>query len=119
MFDTLKALTQNTTPKISLVIHNEYLDRVGDEQPARFTTITWQWSDETGNWASLDVLGAIDDSPAYHFDPNTLDYNLVDCRAQCSDDSLTESELWELQSLMEDRASRFHPATYGYTREGI
>lgn len=47
MFDTLKALTQNTTPKISLVIHNEYLDRVGDEQPARFTTITWQWSDET------------------------------------------------------------------------
>ena len=115
----LKELIQTQKPEISLVISDDYLDSCGDETPARFTTITWQWSDEAGNWASIDVLGAIDDSPAYHFDPNTLDYSFVDTNPRFSDDGLSEEERQELHELMDDRASQFHPADWGYTRDEI
>lgn len=110
----LKELIQTQKPEILVSISDEYLDHVGDDTPARYVDLTWQWSDDNGNWASLEVLGAIDDAPDGNFDIATLDYAFEDCHARCSDDSLTESELWELQELMEDHACDYNPLHDGY-----
>lgn len=115
----LKELIQTTEPKIILSISDEYLDLIGNDTPARFVDLTWQWSDDKGNWASLEVLGAIDDAPDGNFDIATLDYSFVDTIPRCSDDSLTESELWDLQELMLHHACDFNPLHDGYTREDI
>lgn len=113
----LQALIQNTKPEIILSISDEYLDSCGNDTPARFVNITWQWHDDKGNWASIDVLGAIEDAPDDNFDIATLDYAFDDCHARCSDDSLTESELWELQELMVHHACGFNPLHDGFIAE--
>ena len=113
----LKTLIQTTKPEIIVSISDEYLDHVGDDTLARYVDLTWQWHDDNGNWASLEVLGAIDDAPDDNFDIATLDYAFEGCHARCSDDTLTESELWDLKELMEDRACDFNPLHDGYTRE--
>lgn len=113
------ALIRNTKPEIIVSISDEYLDSCGNDTPARYVDLTWQWHDDKGNWASLEVLGAIDDASDGNFDIATLDYSFESCNPRCSDDSLTESELWDLQELMIHHASRFHPADWGYTREAI
>ena len=115
----LKELIRNTKPEIILSISDEYLDLIGNDTPARFVDLTWQWSDDKGNWASLEVLGAIDDAPDGNFDIATLDYSFVDTNPRCSDDSLTESALWDLQELMLHHACDFNPLHDGYTREDI
>lgn len=84
----LKALIRNTKPEIVLSISDEYLDAYGNDTPARFVDLTWQWHDDKGNWASLEVLGAIDDAPDGNFDVATLAYDFTDCNPRCSDDSL-------------------------------
>lgn len=89
MFETLKALIKNTKPEIILSIQDDWLDTAGGETPARFVDITWQWHDDKGNWASLEVLGAIDDAPDGNFDIETLDYSFVDTNPRCSDDTLS------------------------------
>lgn len=113
----LKELIRNTKPEIILSISDEYLDSCGNDTPARFVDITWQWSDEHGNWASIEVLGAIDDAPDGNFDIATLDYSFEDCRARCSDDSLSEHEMWELQELMVHHACDFNPLHDGFIAE--
>lgn len=115
----LKELIQTTEPKIILSISDEYLDLIGNDTPARFVDLTWQWSDDKGNWALLEVLGAIDDAPDGNFDIATLDYSFVDTIPRCSDDSLPESELWDLQELMLHHACDFNPLHDGYIREDI
>lgn len=115
----LKTLIQTQKPEIIVSISDEYLDHFGDATPARYVDLTWQWHDDNGNWASLDILGAIDDAPDGNFDIATLDYAFEDCHACCSDDTLTESELWDLKELMEDRACDFNPLHDGYVREDI
>lgn len=110
----LKELIQTQKPEIIVSISDEYLDHVGDDTPARYVDLTWQWHDEQGNWASLEVLGAIDDAPDGNFDIATLDYAFEDCYVRCSDDTLTESELWDLKELMEDRACNVNPLHDGY-----
>lgn len=117
MFETLKALIQNTKPEIILSIQDDWLDSCGDDTPARFVDLTWQWHDDKGNWASLEVLGAIDDAPDGNFDIATLDYAFDDCHARCSDDSLSESELRELQELMVHHACGFNPLHDGFIAE--
>lgn len=54
-----------------------------------------------------------------NFDIATLEYEFTDCNPRCSDDSLTESELWELQELMIHHACDFNPLHDGYVREDI
>lgn len=110
MFD----LIRNTKPEIILSISDEYLDSCGNDAPARFVDLTWQWHDDKGNWAALEVLGAIDDAPDGNFDVATLAYDFTDCNPRCSDDSLSEHELWELQELMAHRACDFNPLHDGY-----
>lgn len=119
MFETLKALIKNTKPEIILSIQDDWLDTAGGETPARFVDITWQWHDDKGNWASLEVLGAIDDAPDGNFDIETLDYSFVDTNPRCSDDTLSESELWEWQELMIHHACDFNPLHDGFIREDI
>lgn len=119
MFETLKALIKNTKPKIILSIQDDWLDTTGGETPARFVDLTWQWHDDKGNWASLEVLGAVDGAPDGNFDIATLDYSFEDCQARCSNDTLSESELWELQELMIHHACDFNPLHDGYVRDGI
>lgn len=113
MFD----LIQNTKPEIILSISDEYLDSCGNDTPARFVDLTWQWHDDKGNWASLEVLGAIDDAPDGNFDVATLEYAFTDCSPRCSDDSLSEHELWDLQELMEEAAAGFNPLHNGFIAE--
>lgn len=113
----LKDLIRNTKPEIIVSISDEYLDHVGDEPLARYVDLTWQWSDDNGNWASLDVLGAIDDAPDGNFDIATLDYSFVDTNTHFSDDTLSEEKRRALHELMEDRACNYNPLHDGYTRE--
>ena len=113
----LKELIRNTKPEIIVSIQDDYLDHVGDEPLSRYVDLTWQWHDDKGNWASIEVLGAIDDAPDGNFDIATLDYDFTDCNPRCSDDSLTEAELWDLQELMVQHACDFNPLHDGYTRE--
>lgn len=113
MFD----LIRNTKPEIILSISDEYLDSCGNDAPARFVDLTWQWHDGKGNWVSLEVLGAIDDAPDGNFDIATLEYAFTDCNPRCSDDSLSEHELWELQELMIHHACDFNPLHDGYIAE--
>lgn len=113
----LQALIQNTKPEIILSISDEYLDSCGNDTPARFVNITWQWSDDKGNWASIEALGAIDDAPDGNFDIATLDYTFEDCQARCSDDSLSEHEMWELQELMIHHACDYNPLHDGFIAE--
>lgn len=115
----LKELIHTQKPEIIVSISDEYLARVGDDIPARYVDLTWQWHDGKGNWASIEVLGAIDDAPDGNFDIATLDYAFDSCQARCSDDNLTESELWELQELMVHHACDFNPLHDGYVREDI
>lgn len=113
----LQALIQNTKPEIILSISDEYLDSCGNDTPARFVNITWQWHDDKGNWASIEALGAIDDAPDGNFDIATLDYTFEDCQARCSDDSLSEHEMWELQELMIHHACDYNPLHDGFIAE--
>lgn len=119
MFETLKALIQNTKPEIILSIQDDWLDTAGGETPARFVDLTWQWHDDKGNWASLEVLGAIDDAPDGNFDIETLDYSFVDTNPRFSDETLTETERQELHELMDECAAGFNPLHNGYIREDI
>ena len=115
----LKELIRNTKPEIIVSIQDDYLDHVGDEPLSRYVDLTWQWHDDKGNWASIEVLGAIDDAPDGNFDIATLDYDFTDCNPRCSDDSLTDSELWDLRELMIHHACDFNPLHDGYIREDI
>lgn len=117
MFETLKTLIKTQKPEIILSISDEYLDSCGNDTPARFVDITWQWHDDKGNWASIEVLGAIDDAPDGNFDIATLDYSFEDCRARCSDETLTETERQELQELMIHHACGFNPLHNGFIAE--
>lgn len=108
----LKELIRNTKPEIILSVSDEYID---ESDNTHFCNITWQWSDEHGNWASIEALGTIHAS----CDPNSVDYTFDDTNPRCSDDSLTESELWDLQELMLHHACDFNPLHDGYTREDI
>lgn len=119
MLETLKTMIQTQKPEIILSVSDDYLDHVGDEPLSRYVDLTWQWHDGKGNWASLEVLGAIDDAPDGDFDIETLDYSFVDTNPRFSDDTLSESELWELQELMIHHACDFNPLHDGYTREDI
>lgn len=113
----LKDLIRNTKPEIIVSIQDDWLDTAGGETPARFVDLTWQWHDDKGNWASLEVLGAIDDASDGNFDIATLEYDFTDCNPRCSDDSLSEHELWALQELMEEAAAGFNPLHDGYIAE--
>lgn len=115
----LKELIRNTKPEIIVSIQDDYLDHVGDEPLSRYVDLTWQWRDDKGNWASLEVLGAVDDAPDGNFDIATLDYAFEHCQARCSDGTLSESELWELQELMIHHACDFNPLHDGFIREDI
>lgn len=115
MFD----LIQTQKPEIIVSISDEYLDHVGDEPMARYVNITWQWTDTNGNWASLDVLGAIDDAPDGNFDIATLDYSFDEAECWFSDDDLTEDDAFDLRELMIHRACDFNPLHDGYVREDI
>lgn len=117
MFNTLKSLIQNTKPEIILSISDDYLDHVGDDTPARFVDLTWQWHDSNGNWASLEVLGAIDDAPDGNFNIETLDYSFVDTNPRFSVDPFTETERQELHELMDECTAGFNPLHDGYTLE--
>lgn len=111
----LKELIRNTKPEIIVSIQDDYLDHVGDEPLSRYVDLTWQWHDDKGNWASLEVLGAIDGN----FDIETLDYSFVDTNPRFSDETLTETERQELHELMDECAAGFNPLHDGYTREDI
>ena len=87
----LKELIRNTKPEIIVSIQDDYLDHVGDEPLSRYVDLTWQWRDDKGNWASLEVLGAVDDAPDGNFDIATLDYAFEHCQARCSDGTLSVS----------------------------
>jgi len=45
----LKELIRNTKPEIIVSISDEYLDSCGNDTPARFVDLTWQWHDDKGN----------------------------------------------------------------------
>lgn len=77
-----KALIRNTKPEIILSVSDEYID---ESDNTHFCDITWQWSDEHGNWASIEALGTIHASR----EPNSIDYTFDDAEAQFSDDTLT------------------------------
>ena len=111
MFDIIR----NTKPEIIVSIGTAYLDHVGDETPARFVELSWQWHDEQGNWASLEALGAIDDAPDGNFDMRTLGYSFDDASFRFSDDSLDGNT--DLQDLMVERACKFNLLHDGYTLE--
>jgi hypothetical protein len=113
MFD----LIRNTKPEIILSISDEYLDSCGNDMPARFVDLTWQWHDDKGNWASLEVLGAIDDAPDGNFDVATLEYDFTDARGYFSDDDLTEDDETDLKELMVHHACNFNPLHDGYIAE--
>ena len=115
----LKELIQNTKPEIFLSIQDDWLDSCGDDTPARFVDLTWHWSDAKGNWASLDVLGAIEDAPDGNFDIATLDYSFVDTIPHFGNDGLSDAERKELHELMEETAAGFNPLHDGYIREDI
>ena len=115
----LKDLIRDTKPEIFVSIQDDWLDTAGGETPARFVNLVWQWSDTNDNWASIEVLGAIDDAPDGNFDIATLDYTFTDCNPRCSDDSLTDSELWDLRELMIHHACDFNPLHDGFIREDI
>lgn len=119
MLETLKTMIQTQKPEIILTISDDYLDHVGDEPLSRYVDLTWQWHDDKGNWASLEVLGAIDDAPAGNFDIETLDYSFVDTNPRFSDETLTETERQELHELMGECAAGFNPLHNGYIREDI
>ena len=110
MFETLKTLIKTQKPEIILSVSDEYID---ESDNTHFCNITWQWSDEHGNWASIEALGTIHASR----DPNSIDYTFDDCQARCSDDSMTEAELWELQELMIHHACAYSPLRDGFIAE--
>ena len=113
MFDIIKT----EKPEIIISIGDDYLDHVGDEPMARYVSITWQWTDGKGNWASLDVLGAIDDAPDGNFDMRTLDYTFDEAECWFSDEDFTKAEGIDLRALMIERACGFNPLHDGYTLE--
>jgi len=110
----LKALIETQKPEIIVSIQDDYLDSCGNDTPARFVDLTWQWADDKGNWASLDVLGAIEDAPDGDFDIATLDYSFVDTNPHFSDDGLPEEERQELHELMDACAAGFNPLHDGF-----
>lgn len=113
----LQALIRNTKPEIILSISDEYLDSCGNDTPARFVDITWQWHDDSGNWASIEVLGAINDASDGNFNIETLDYSFVDTNPRFSDETLTETERQELHELMDECAAGFNPLHNGFIAE--
>ena len=115
----LKELIRNTKPEIIVSIQDDYLDSCGGDTPARFVNLVWQWSDTNGNWASMAVLGAIDDAPDGNFDLATLDYSFVDTIPHFSDDTLSEENRRELHELMDECAAGFNPLHDGFIREDI
>lgn len=115
----LQALIRNTKPEIIVSIGDEYLDHVGDEPMARYVNVTWQWTDTSGNWASLDVLGAIDDASDGNFDMGTLDYSFDGAECWFSDKAFTKVEGIDLRALMIEHACKFNPLHDGYIREDI
>lgn len=116
MLETLKTMIQTQKPEIILSVSDDYLDHVGDESLSRYVDLTWQWHDGKGNWASLEVLGAIDDAPDEDFDIETLDYSFVDTNPHFSDDGLSEEERQELHELMDECAAGFNPLHNGCVR---
>lgn len=106
----LKALIRNTKPEIILSVSDEYID---ESDNTHFCNITWQWSDEHGNWASIEALGTIHASR----DPNSVDYTFADASARFSDDTLTTKEEWELQELMIHHACDYNLKYNPYTVE--
>lgn len=106
----LKPLIQNTKPEIILSVSDEYID---ESDNTHFCDITWQWSDEHGNWASIEALGTIHASR----EPNSIDYTFDDAEARFSDDTLTDKEAWELRDIMIECACGFSPIYHGYIVE--
>lgn len=115
----LKDLIRDTKPEIIVSIQDDYLDHVGDEPLSRYVDLTWQWHDDKGNWASIEVLGAIDDAPDGNFDIATLDYSFVDTIPHFSDDTLSEENRRELHEMMDECAAGFNPLHDGFIREDI
>lgn len=97
----LQALIQNTKPEIILSISDEYLDSCGNDTPARFVNITWQWHDDKGNWASIDVLGAIEDAPDDNFDLNTFTYGQSLTASRMADNDNWHSD-WGMEISIPD-----------------
>ena len=106
----LKELIRNTKPEIFLSISDEYID---ESDNTHFCHITWQWSDEHGNWASIEALGTIHASR----EPNSVDYTFDDAEARFSDDTLTAKEAWELRDIMIERACYYNLKYNPYTVE--
>lgn len=81
-----------------------------------------EWYDLTDFDAYDDITNIgevqdVDDAPDGNFDVATLEYAFTDCNPRCSDDSLTDSELWELQELMVHHACDVNPLHDGYIAE--
>jgi hypothetical protein len=121
----LKDLIRDTKPEIIVSIQDDYLDHVevassnglSNEPLARFVNLVWQWHDDKGNWASIEVLGAIDDAPDGNFDIATLDYFFVDTIPHFSDDTLSEENRRELHEMMDECAAGFNPLHDGFIAE--
>lgn len=52
MFETLKALIQETKPSIYLLVSDDIVDSSNEDEPMVSCSVQWVWQDDNDNWHS-------------------------------------------------------------------
>lgn len=59
MFETLKALIQETKPSIYLPVSDDIVDSSNEDEPMVSCSVQWVWQDDKDNFATLEAYGII------------------------------------------------------------
>lgn len=116
MFETLKALIQETKPSIYLLVSDDIVDSSDEDNPMVSCSIQWVWQDDKGNFATLETYGIVAPPAADVVDIDTLHYDFSDCTGEYSCD-LNQEEEWALDDVAFNRALDFNLKYDPYTVE--
>lgn len=116
MFETLKALIQETKPSIYLLVSDDIVDSSDEDNPMVSCSIQWVWQDDKGNFATLETYGIVAPPAADVVDIDTLHYDFSDCTGEYSC-GLNQEEEWALDDVAFNRALDFNLKHNPYTVE--
>lgn len=117
MFETLKALIQETKPSIYLLVSDDIVDSSDEDNPMVSCSIQWVWQDDKGNFATLETYGIIAPPTDDVVDIDTLHYDFSDCTCSYSCDLTNQEEEWALDDVAFNRALDFNLKHNPYTVE--
>lgn len=116
MFETLKALSQETKPSIYLNVTDDFVSSSDEDNPMVSCSVQWVWQDDNGNYAVLETYGIIAPPADDVVDIDTLHYDFSDCTGSYSCD-LNQEEEWTLDDIVFDRACAYNLKHNPYTVE--